>query len=115
MKSALPACDAPDELSDVAQHRRQNSQTRRKGADQGEMSDPVITPLLGNPAMGVDPRCHSAAVAGTDQAIAPRRDQQRGRFLAGDEGNRLRFRPIGAAENGAQDPALDWQEIIWTG
>ena len=66
MKSALPACDAPDELSDVAQHRRQNSQARRKGADQGEMTDPAITPFLDNTAMGVDLRCHSAAVVGTD-------------------------------------------------
>jgi hypothetical protein len=32
-------------LGDVAQHRRQHSQTRRKGADQGKMTDPAISPF----------------------------------------------------------------------
>ena len=41
------------------------------------MTDPAITPFLGNTAMGVDLRCHSAAVAGTDQTIAPRRVEQK--------------------------------------
>jgi hypothetical protein len=50
-------------LRNVAQHRRQNPQTRRKGANQGEMTDPDISPLLGNTAMGVDFRCHPAAIA----------------------------------------------------
>jgi hypothetical protein len=79
------------------------------------MSDPAISPFLDSTTMGVNLLGHSATVLGTDKAIAPCRDQQRGCFLTGDEGDRLRFRPIGAAENGAQGPALDWQEIIRTG
>jgi hypothetical protein len=37
-----PACDTPNELSGVVQHRRQNSQTRRKGPYQRKMTDPAI-------------------------------------------------------------------------
>jgi hypothetical protein len=62
----MAACDTPDEFSDVAQHRRQKSHSRRKGADQREMTDPAISPFFGHTAMGVDLRCHPAAVAGTD-------------------------------------------------
>ena len=47
-------CDTPDELSSVAQHRRQNSQSGRKGADQHKMTDPAISTFLGNTAMGVN-------------------------------------------------------------
>jgi hypothetical protein len=43
-------CDAPDELSDIAQHWRQNSQSGRKGADQRKMTD--LSAFLGNTAMG---------------------------------------------------------------
>jgi hypothetical protein len=53
-------------LSDRAQHRRQNSQTGRKGADQRKMTDPAISAFLGNTAMGVNLLGHSAAVLGTD-------------------------------------------------
>jgi hypothetical protein len=33
-----PASDTPDELSNVAKHRRENLWTKRKDADQGEMN-----------------------------------------------------------------------------
>src|SRR5262249_19435698 len=99
----------------MMQHGRQNSQSRRKGANQRKMPDSGISAFLGNTTMGANLLGYSAAVLGTAYEIAPCRDQQRGRFLTGDEGDRLRFRPIGAAENGAQSPALDWQEIIRTG
>ena len=39
----LPACDMPDELCGVAEYRRQNSQTGRKGSYQREMTDPAIS------------------------------------------------------------------------
>jgi hypothetical protein len=65
-KLACFACDTPDELGSVTEHRRQNSQTGRKGSYQREMTDPAISLLLGNPAMGADLCCHSTAVAGTD-------------------------------------------------
>jgi hypothetical protein len=45
------------------------------------MTDPDISPLLGNTAMGTDFRCHPAAIAWADAAIAMRRDQQGGCFL----------------------------------
>ena len=47
----MPAFEAPDEVSDVAEHRRQNSQTGRKGSYKREMTDAAMGPLLGNPAM----------------------------------------------------------------
>ena len=40
----------------------------------------------------------SAAIVGTDLAIAFCRNQQRGRFISGDEGDWLRFRSVGTAE-----------------
>ena len=73
-----PACNAPDELSDLetmgyepavnqaTQHWRQNSQSGRKGADQRKMTDPAIRAFLGNTAMGMDLRRHPAAVLGTN-------------------------------------------------
>ena len=79
------ACDAPDKLSDVAQHRRENAQTGRKGAYQCKMTNPAIGPFLRNATMGANLRRHPAAVSGTDSAIAPWGDQQRGCFLSSDE------------------------------
>jgi hypothetical protein len=66
--------DPRDELSDLAQTRGQNSQSRRKGADQRKMTDPAISAFLGNTAMGVNLLGHSATVLGTDEAIAPWRE-----------------------------------------
>jgi hypothetical protein len=39
-------------LSEVVQHERQNSQSRRKGADQRKITD--LSAFLGNTAMGRD-------------------------------------------------------------
>lgn len=58
-------CDAPDELSDLAQHWSQNSHSRRKGADQRKMTDPAISALLDNTAMGMNLLGHTPAILGT--------------------------------------------------
>jgi hypothetical protein len=79
------------------------------------MTDPAISAFLGNTAMGANLLSNSAAVLGTDWRTTPCRDKERGGFLTGDERDRLRFPPFGAAENGAQGLALDWQEIIRAG